>query len=58
METVLNFLDDLFRGGDSDQIAENPWKDGQGPRIETPSGDADRVAENPWANVPGDSWLR
>jgi hypothetical protein len=55
---MLNFLDDLFRSGETDRIAENPWKDGQGPRIETPSGDADRVAENPWANVPGDSWLR
>jgi hypothetical protein len=55
---MLNFLADLFRSGETDRIAENPWGDGRGPSISTPSGDSDRIAENPWSNVQPDPWLR
>lgn len=51
---MKNIFDDLLKGGDADKIAENPWADGKGPSIDTPSGDADKIAENPWANVKSD----
>lgn len=55
---MFDFLNDLLRGGDSDNVAENPWSDGRGPSIETPNGDADNLLENPWSGVKSDSWLK
>lgn len=52
---MLNFLDDLLRGGDSDRIAENPWADGRGPSFELPQGDGkDPLKDYGWLNVKSD----
>ncbi|MBA4544556.1 hypothetical protein H1164_17135 [Thermoactinomyces daqus] len=52
---MLNFLDDLLRGGDSDRIAENPWGSGQGPSLDLPQGDEkDPLKDCGWLNVKSD----
>ena len=50
----MNFLDDLFRSSETDQIAENPWSDGRAPSVDIPSGDLDNLIQNPWNSVKSD----
>jgi hypothetical protein len=51
---MKSFLDDLFRSGDSDRIAENPWSSGQGISIDTPQGDDDLFKDFSWDQVKSD----
>ena len=51
---MKSFLDDLFRSGETDRIAENNWGSGQGISVDTPQGDDDLLKDFNWDQAKSD----